>query len=166
MIEETLRPVEDADHPFVLDLNHRNVELLAPMDEARLRQLLAWADRAAVIGYDGRDAGFVLTFAPGTPYDSENYRWFTAELGRDFYYLDRIVLDDDFRRVGLGRAVYDELEHHAATAYSRMALEVNVEPPNEASLAFHRRRGYREVGRLEQGGKKVAMMVLDLDQPS
>lgn len=152
-----LRPLEPRDHARVLDLNARNVELLAPMDEARLSQLLGWTHRADTILSDGEIAGFVLTFAPGTAYDSANYRWFGEHLGDDFYYLDRIVLDDAFRRRGLGARVYDEVEA-TATAYGRMVLEVNVEPPNEPSLAFHRARGYADLAELGDAGKKVLLM--------
>ena len=152
-----LRPVEPADHAFVLDLNHSNVHLLAPLDEARLAQLVGWADRADVIEHEGRRVGFVITFAPGTAYDSPYYLWFTERFGAAFYYLDRIVVDPAVRRAGIGARVYDELEARAA-AYGRMALEVNVEPPNEPSLAFHRGRGYVEVGQLGNGHKRVTLM--------
>jgi len=153
-----LRPVTDADAPDVLALNERNVDALAPMDEDRFAQLRAWSDRFDVLESDGELAGFVVTFAPGTPYDSENYRWFTERHGtRGFYYLDRIVLHEDFRRQGLGGFVYDALETVAAR-HGRMALEVNVVPRNEASLAFHERRGYVEVGRLGDPDHLVALM--------
>ena len=151
-----LRPIEARDHARVLDLNARNVALLAPMDESRLIQLLSWADHGDVIEYDERVVGFVFTFAPGTAYDSENYRWF-AERYDDFYYLDRIVLDDDVRRLGLGRRVYADLED-VARDHGRMVLEVNLDPPNEPSLAFHRSRGYAEVAELGTDGKTVLLM--------
>ena len=153
-----LRPVTDADAADVLALNERNVELLAPMDEMRLGQLRGWSDRFDVLESDGEFAGFVVTFGPGTPYDSENYRWFTERHGEHgFYYLDRIVLHEDFRRQGLGGFVYDALETVAAK-HGRMALEVNVVPRNDASLAFHERRGYLEVGRLGDPAHLVALM--------
>ena len=153
-----LRPVTDADAPDVLALNERNVEALAPMSEDRFAQLRSWAHRFDVIESDGELAGFVVTFAPGTPYDSENYRWFTERHGtHGFYYLDRIVLHEDFRRQGLGGFVYDALETVAAR-HGRMALEVNVVPRNDASLAFHERRGYVEVGRLGDPAHLVALM--------
>lgn len=155
-----LRPITPDDHEFVLDLNQRNVEALSPLDVDRLVQLLEWADRADVIEHEGRRAGFVLTFAPGTAYDSENYRWFGERFGDAFYYLDRIVLDEQFRRHGLGRTTYDELERRAST-YDRMVLEVNVEPPNQASLDFHRGRGYAELGSLGET-KVVALLELGL----
>jgi uncharacterized protein len=156
-----LRDIADHDVPLVLDLNERNVELLAPLDAARLDQLSTWAHRAQVIEVAGEPAGFVITIPAGTDYDSPNYRWFSALYGSSFHYLDRIVFEDRFRRRGLGSAVYDMIEADASTA-GRLALEVNAEPPNPASLAFHAARGFAEVGRLGGAGKAVAMLAKDL----
>ena len=156
-----LRDIADHDVPLVLDLNERNVELLAPLDAARLDQLSTWAHRAQVIEVAGEPAGFVITIPAGTDYDSPNYRWFSALYGSSFHYLDRIVFQDRFRRRGLGSAVYDLIEADASTA-GRLALEVNAEPPNPASLAFHAARGFAEVGRLGGAGKAVAMLAKDL----
>ena len=152
-----LRPLHDRDVEQVLALNHRNVEALAPMDADRLRLLTRWADRFDVLEEDGAFAGFVITFAAGSAYDSENYRWFTERHAHGFYYLDRIVLHEDFRRRGLGGFVYDELED-VARRHGRLALEVNLVPRNDASLAFHAARGYREVGRLGDDQHLVLLM--------
>ena len=151
-----LRPLRDTDVADVLTLNARNVVKLAPMDEARLHELRETADRFDVLDVDGAFAGFVITFAPGAAYDSENYRWFAARHER-FYYLDRIVLHEGFRRRGLGGHVYDEIERVAAP-YTRLALEVNLVPRNDASLAFHAARGYQEVGRLGDDEHLVALL--------
>ncbi len=152
-----LRRVEPSDHADVLALNQANVVKLAPMDQARLHQLDGWADRFDVVDVDGEFGGFVVTFAPGSAYDSENYRWFAERHGHGFYYLDRIVLADSHRRQGLGSFVYDEIEQ-VARRYGRLALEVNLVPRNDVSLAFHDRRGYVEVGRLGDDAHLVAMM--------
>lgn len=151
-----LRRIEPSDHADVLALNEANVVALAPMDEARLLELDGLADRFDVIDVDGDFGGFVITFGPGSTYDSENYRWFGARHHR-FYYLDRIVLHEDFRRRGLGGFVYDEMERVAAP-YRRLSLEVNLVPRNDASLAFHEARGYVEVGRLGDEEHLVALM--------
>lgn len=152
-----LRRITDNDVAEVLNLNARNVTALAPMDEERLREIDGMADRFDVVDIDGAFGGFVVTFAPGTSYDSENYRWFSRRFADRFYYLDRIVLEDRFRRRGLGTFVYDEVEA-VAVRYGRLALEVNLVPRNHASLAFHTRRGFLEVGRLGDEAHLVSLM--------
>lgn len=152
-----LRRITPTDHKQVLALNDSNVEALAPMDEARLVELEGLADRFDVIDVDGEFGGFVITFGPGSSYDSENYRWFAERHDGHFYYLDRIVLEGGHRRQGLGTFVYDELEK-VARRYGRLALEVNVVPRNDVSLAFHDRRGYVEVGRLGDETHMVSLM--------
>jgi predicted GNAT superfamily acetyltransferase len=151
-----LRPLRATDVADVLALNEANVTELAPMDEARLHQLRQEADRFDVLDVEGGFGGFVVTFASGAEYDSENYRWFTAR-HRRFYYLDRIVLHEGFRRRGLGTFVYDEIER-VASPYDRLTLEVNLVPRNDASLTFHERRGYVEVGRLGNDEHLVSLM--------
>jgi len=158
-----LRPLRDTDVADVLWLNDANVVNLAPMDEARLLHLRGLADRFDVVEVDGQFGGFVVTFMAGTTYDSLNYRWFTDQ-GREFYYLDRIVLREEYRRRGLGGFVYDELER-VATPYGRLCLEVNLLPRNEASLAFHARRGYVEVGQLGDDEHRVSLMEKALGTP-
>lgn len=156
----TLRPVDTADPAevaAVLDLNHRNVEALAPMDADRLHRLRAGAERFDVVERAGGFAGFVVTFGPGSDYDSANYRWHAqrfAARGESFGYLDRIVLHESTRRQGVGSFVYDEVEA-SVRGHGRLALEVNLRPRNDASLAFHAGRGYVEVGRRAEGGHGV-----------
>ena len=154
-----LRPMVAADRHAVLDLNERHVELLSPLDEARLAALVSVAENASVIDADGAFAGFVITFAAGSAYDGENFGWFTERYD-DFCYLDRVVIHEDFRRRGLGSAVYDELE--STCGRPLFALEVNLDPPNVASLAFHRARGYTEVGQRISGGHLVSLLTLSL----
>jgi uncharacterized protein len=151
-----LRPLRDTDVADVLALNEANVTNLAPLDEARLHELRKVADRFDVLDVDGDFGGFVVTFAPGAAYDSENYRWFTGR-HRRFYYLDRIVLHPDFRRRGYGGLVYDEIERIAAP-YGRLCLEVNLAPRNDASLAFHQARGFVEVGQFGDEAHLVSLM--------
>lgn len=152
----TLRRVTPDDAADVLALNQRNVEILSPMSRERLWEIEALADRFDVMDVDGAFGGFVVTIRPGTAYDSEKYRWYAERYG-SFYYLDRIVLHEDMRRLGLGTLVYDQLEA-SARPFGRFCLEVNLVPRNDASLSFHLRRGYVEVGRLGDAAHLVAMM--------
>ena len=44
--------------------------------------------------------------------------------------------------------------------FGRLACEVNIEPPNEVSAAFHRRQGFTQVGTqwVADGTKRVALL--------
>jgi predicted GNAT superfamily acetyltransferase len=153
----TLRPIRPADHSAVLAWNEAHVELLAPLDEARLVELLEQGD-GVVIEHDGADVGFVLTFLAGSAYSSPNFRWFSERHDGAFLYLDRVVVDPSVRRAGVASRVYDVIERRAAEVGPVMCLEVNLDPPNEPSLAFHRRRGYVEVGQQLWSGHLLTML--------
>lgn len=103
---------------------------------------------ALVAEVDGAIAGFCLVLAPGADYGSLNYRWFSARYD-DFVYLDRVAIPADYQGHGLGRALYAEVERLAADrrpTATDFTLEVNLEPRNDQSLAFHARLGFTEVG--------------------
>jgi predicted GNAT superfamily acetyltransferase len=152
-----LRALTPADWPRVLALNAASVQELSELDEQRLRWILSLAHRSLVVDGDGEVLAFAVAIASGTDYDSENYRWFAARFER-FVYLDRIAVAASQRRLGIGAALYDAMEA-AAASFERMVCEVNVRPPNPASLAFHSARGYVEVGRLAHGSTKLVAML-------
>lgn len=144
----------------VLTLNQGALDAVGPLDDGRLRWLLGMATEAGqalVVDDAGTVAGFAMVFAPDTAYDSGNYRWFVERFAA-FGYLDRIVVAASHRRLGVGTLLYDAAEQ-AARGSGRLVCEVYVEPPNVASLAFHERRGYVEVGRLPQSNDKTCVML-------
>lgn len=162
-----VRRMEDSDLDAVLALNQGALDGVGTLTADRLEEILGYAEQSVVsTDADGVLSGFALTLPPGTPYDSVNYRWYEDQFDADdFAYLDRVVVAPEFRRRGVGTLLYNVLEERARSR-ELMALEVYVDPPNEPSLAFHRARGYTEVGRLDQpNGKKVAMLVKRVGGP-
>ena len=157
MTGSLLGPLRAADHRDVVALNERHVHLTAPMDVDRLLHLDT-VGTVEVIRAEGRFAGFVVTMAGDADYDSGNFGWF-AERYDSFCYLDRIVVHEDFRRRGLAGRVYDEVEAREARTAGVLALDVNSDPPNEASLAFHAARGFEQVGEREFRDHRVALLV-------
>lgn len=156
-----LREATRADWPALLAMNAASVRELSPLDEQRLRYILALAHRSVVVERAGEVVAFAVAIAPGADYDSRNYGWFGERYER-FLYLDRIAVSAPRRRQGIGTQLYDAMEQ-AAAPFERMVCDVNIEPPNEASLAFHAFRGYLQVGRLEHGvAKTVALLSKEL----
>jgi predicted GNAT superfamily acetyltransferase len=161
MTPAVVRELTRADWPAVLALNEASVRELSPLDEARLGYILALAHRSLVVEQGGELAAFAIAIGPGTAYDSANYRWF-AERYERFLYLDRIAVAAAHRRRRLGARLYDAMED-AARPFAQMVCDVNVQPRNDASLAFHAARGYEDVGRLVHGDvKTVALMRKEL----
>jgi predicted GNAT superfamily acetyltransferase len=157
-----IRELARRDHERVLKLNQASVQELSPLNEQRLEHILALAHRSLVAASGNGDVvAFALAIAPGTDYDSLNYTTL-SEMFESFLYLDRIAVADSGRRQGIGAALYDKMEA-AAAPFGRMVCDVNIEPRNDASLAFHAARGYREVGELAHGDlKTVALMSKEL----
>lgn len=155
----TLRPLTPGDATVVLAINEASVHHLAPLDEAEYRWFLDAAALALGAVIDGEVVGFVLVLDPGVAYASRNYAWFSERYDA-FAYLDRVAIDARARRRGVGNAIYDFVEQHASQRGAPLLLEVNIEPPNHASLAFHAARGFEEVGTLahDDGAKVVQLM--------
>lgn len=155
------RPIAPADLPELLTMNNAAVPNVNELDAARLTELVDLAAQALVATDGDALLGFVLTMAEDTAYDSVNYQWFAARYPR-FRYVDRVVVAEPGRGAGTGTALYKAVFENAAPGVP-VTCEVNVRPPNEGSLRFHRRHGFVEVGRqdTEGGTKTVALLVAD-----
>lgn len=109
---------------------------------------------------DGALLGMVLTMDGRQDYDSLNYRWFQARYS-EFLYVDRVIVADAAKGRGVGRLLYeDAIARAAAAGLPYVLAEVNVDPPNPASHAFHARLGFRPLAErlIEREGKVVAML--------
>lgn len=142
-----IRKAEEKDYPFILRVNEENVEVLSPMDEAKLKRFAEFAQLLLVAEVNGERAAFLIALREGVEtYESENYRWFSKQYAQ-FLYIDRIVIDEPYRGMGLGRKMYQEIFAHAgATNVPFVTAEIDTIPYNETSLKFHEAMGFREVG--------------------
>ena len=157
-----LRSLDDADLDEVLALNQHWVPHVGSLGMDRLRGIRAEAELALVATTAaGSLGGFVLVLGPGAAYDSPNYRWFAERHGR-FTYVDRIAVDSATMGSGVGRRLYEAVADHArAQGSSVVCAEVNTEPPNPDSQAFHARMGFVEVGRQWTYGHTVEVQMLE-----
>jgi hypothetical protein len=153
-----VRDATAADHAAVLALNNAQTPHVNALTDEEFAWLVAHASYFRVAEDEGGLAGFVLCVPSGTEYWSGNYKWF-SERYAEFLYLDRVAVAPRARRSGVGRALYDDLHATATGRWMRVALEVNIKPPNPVSMAFHEALGYRPVGvrEYDEGMKAVQM---------
>ncbi|HEY2874941.1 MAG TPA: GNAT family N-acetyltransferase [Reyranella sp.] len=143
----------DADDAAALALNNAHATELSFLEPPRFARLVRGAFLARRIGTI--DA-LLIAFDQDADYDSPNFLWFRERHPR-FVYVDRIVVAPAQRGRSLARRLYDDLfEQARQRGHDQVVCEVNTEPPNPASDAFHARLGFVEVGRaMLPGGAKA-----------
>lgn len=149
-----IRDIQPADLPALLALNNAEAAAVNAQTPEGLEALLAraWAARMMADG-----SGFLVAFDAATPPQGPNHAWFTARES-SFAYVDRVVVRADSRRRGVARTLYADVERLAAAERMEvLCCEVNLDPPNPASLAFHERLGFAAVGEAtdRRNGKRV-----------
>jgi predicted GNAT superfamily acetyltransferase len=130
------------------------------MDRAKADYFRQTAELFKVVEVDGQPAGFMIVMREGADYTSENYIWFSQQYEK-FLYIDRIVIDEHFRKIGLGRYLYEYVFQYAEdTGVSVVTAEVDILPVyNEPSFGFHKEMGFEEVGQqiIRGGDVKVSL---------
>jgi predicted GNAT superfamily acetyltransferase len=158
-----IHPIGAAEEARILALNNAHVVETSLLDEVRLRSMLDEAFLATRIG--DVDA-FLIVFDQRARYDSPNFAWFQAKYS-DFVYVDRIITGPNARGRGYARALYEDLfEKAAARGHKRVVCEVNIDPPNPGSDAFHAALGFVEVGRQLLPGSSKTVRYLSKNIPS
>jgi len=156
----SIRAYRPEDRAWALPLNNDAVPAVNGHDEDSWDALVGMAHAVRVAETTAGIAAFMVLMAPPASYGSLNYRWF-AERYPSFLYVDRIVVAPAAQGTGIGRALYaDGIETCRAMGSPVFTCEVNEEPPNPGSLAFHRRLGFEPVGRQEtEGGAKRVVLL-------
>ena len=146
-----------------LDLNNRNARELSFADTELFASMIAAATYAR--GFTA-PLGFLIAFDQDSGYPGGHFQWFKARLDR-FVYVDRVVIEEARRGQGLARRLYDDLFSVArANGQTVITCEINSDPPNPVSDAFHAKLGFRAIttATLPDNSKTVRYMVLKLDQ--
>lgn len=87
----------------------------------------------------------MICFDEKSGYESPNFLWMRSRFD-SFVYIDRIIVSPEVRGQKVGRNLYEcAFAHAERSGRSRVTCEVNVEPPNPASEAFHAALGFREI---------------------
>ncbi len=158
-----IRDVAAEDLDAVLSLNQSEVPRVGSVDLQQMRWFAAHASYFRVAMSNDRLAGFLVGLRPGTAYGSPNYRWFSDRYA-DFAYVDRVAVAGFARRFGVASRLYEDFAEAMPESVGMMTCEVNIQPPNESSMRFHRRLGFHQVGSqfTDGGAKEVAMLAREL----
>jgi uncharacterized protein len=163
MKDDLLRVLTAGDADRILDLNNEHAVETSLLDLPAAERLLAMCFYAK--GVRPAMRGFLLALDQDAAYDNFNFLWFRRRFER-FVYIDRIIVAQDARGQGLARLMYEDLFAEAkAAGHVRVVCEVNIDPPNEGSLAFHRSMEFLALADvvLKGGSKRVRYLVKKLE---
>jgi uncharacterized protein len=143
------------DVAIMLPLNNAHAKETSALDEASFTALLDVAFYAR--GIDRGATAFLIALDHNASYGSPNFLWFKA-VHASFIYVDRVIVSSAARGRGIARLLYEDLFAAARNAgYDRVVCEVNIDPPNLGSEAFHAAMGFAGVGEatIHNGTKTV-----------
>lgn len=137
----------------LLALNNAHARSLSWLEPKRLCHLVTAAFFA---GRVGEADGLLIAFDQDADYDGENFLWFRGRISR-FVYVDRVVVAAEARGRGIAKCLYLSLFNQAVQAgYDKIVCEINLDPPNPESDAFHAALGFTAVGSgVIDGGRKT-----------
>lgn len=144
----TIRPLASADRASVLRLNAENRPALAALDAIDLDRLLEYDGHHLVtVDSMGEVVGFLLSFPRDSRYDDSEINELRQRVSESFHYICQVAIASTHRGRRIGRALYDALAVVARTRGDRLlCCDVNLAPPNPASLAFHEHLGFERIG--------------------
>lgn len=140
---------------FMLPLNNAHAAETSLLDEQGLESLLRNAFYAR--GIECGLTAILIALDQNADYQNPNFQWF-KQRKREFVYIDRIIVAKAARGRGLARSLYDDLVVRLKqTGHRRAVCEVNIQPANPASDAFHAAMGFLPIGEatIHNGAKVV-----------
>lgn len=155
-----LRAITSDDVPALLALNNAHAAELSwqtPEQFGALIQQACWARTA------GHADGLLIALDQDATYDNPNFAWMSARFER-FVYIDRVVVARHAQGRGLAGALYRELQVHArGLGHERLVCEINLDPPNPGSVAFHQTQGFGQISSADlPDGKRVGYFACPL----
>jgi uncharacterized protein len=134
----------------LLALNNAHAEELSYKTPEAFIELIGTAH---VVLAEPDGLALVVTFSNHSTYDNTNFDWFKQKYSR-FLYVDRVVVSSAARGKGLARSLYSTVEDCARREkLERVVCEINLDPPNPASDAFHLALGFAPIGQQQLAGK-------------
>jgi hypothetical protein len=143
----------------IYNLNQANTPEVGSLESMQhLEQLIELSAYNLLVLKEDEVVGFIICMREGSAYGSENYKFFSQRL-KKFLYVDRVAIDEQHRRAGLGQAIYEDIFSQASNDSLPIALEVNTQPVNQPSLTFHEKMGFDQIGTKDFDDHSVAYFI-------
>ena len=145
----------------ILELNQQALPAVSSVTKEEMEHFLNIVDYFKSLIIDQKVVGFLIALSPGKDYQSLNYKWFENKY-KSFMYVDRIVISLSYQGKGLGTNFYNDLCKTIDQTITKITCEVNLKPPNEESMLFHKKYGFQQVDTqfTDNGKKEVSLMKL------
>ena len=155
-----IKTVDKSDFDFILSLNQKTLPEVSSTDLVGIAYFLKNSSYFKIILHNNYPVGFCIGLMPGKDYSSENYIWVNKRYN-SFIYVDRIVIDEKYRNIGIGSYLYTHLVKMYYGKVENIICEVNILPHNKPSINFHKKYGFKEIGQkdTENGKKRVSYMM-------
>ena len=151
--------LNEAQFQSIYDLNQANTPEVGSLESIQhLKQLIEFSSYNLLVLKENEIVGYIICMREGSAYGSENYQFFTQRL-KKFLYVDRVAIDEQHRRAGLGQAIYEDIFAQAISDSLPIALEVNTQPVNQPSLNFHEKMGFDRIGAKDFDDHSVAYFI-------
>ena len=164
-MEYEIIDAKKSDFSEILSLNQKAMPALSFMDEEFLHYFHNVSEYFKLIKRrnESKIYGFLIGLTDKLNYKSENYLWFSKRYS-SFMYVDRIVIQDNSLGLGFGTKLYNDLIDYSKGKFKNIICEYNIKPMNLISKNFHKKFGFKRVGKqkTEGGTKEVLMMEYSL----
>ena len=143
----------------ILSLNQESIPAVSSSNIEMMEHFLIICDYFKVCKINGEIIGFLNALLPSKDYKSEHYKWFNDRY-ESFIYVDRIIFNESYQNQGYGTVFYDDLKKSIKNTSLDIACEINIKPYNKQSINFHKKYGFKKVGRKDINSEKSVIYMI------
>jgi len=126
----------------VLKLNNIHAKETSFLEKTDLERLV---ERSYLTKTIGELDAFLIAMSHSSSHDGINFSWFKERFD-SFAYIDRIVTAEHARGKGHAKSLYLALMDKAKKdGIDMVCCEINHQPPNPGSVAFHEKLGFEMI---------------------
>ena len=143
----------------ILSLNQDSIPAVTSSNLEMMKHLLIICDYFKICKINGEIIGFLNALLPSKDYKSEHYKWFNDRY-ESFIYVDRIIFNESYQDQGDGTVFYDDLINSIKNTSLDITCEINTKPYNKQSINFHKKYGFKKVGRKDINSEKSVIYMI------